>query len=302
MRSNKVLVVAYDQSWPTAFKNEAKIIQEALGRNCLAIHHIGSTSIPGLAAKPIIDIMPVVEDLELVSQSVSLMASKGYDSRAEAGMLFRHYFQKTQKNIACNVHVYQTGDDEIARYLSFRDWMRTHQSDRVAYGDLKFSLANQYPNDIVAYCLGKDSFVAEIDAKTKFNGARTVHALTDREWAFIKQNRQAFFGKNDHIPNDPQHIHLAYYRGSQVIGYAHIELKSQPVLQMIFVDKLKQSQGEGSQLLAICERWLKQNHWKHLSLEAPRATRLFFEKQGYHIDPSQSDKVDIHKVFLNKVL
>src|SRR5580698_1970268 len=84
-------VVPYNPEWPQMFEAEAALIKKALGDNCIAIHHIGSTSIPGLSAKPIIDILPVVKDILKVDAKP--IEALGYQAKGENGMAFRRYFQ-----------------------------------------------------------------------------------------------------------------------------------------------------------------------------------------------------------------
>ena len=193
----KVEVVPYDPSWPELFAAEAKRIREALGPNCTLIHHIGSTSVPGLSAKPIIDILPVVRDILEVDRVTEAMERLGYEAKGENGIAFRRFFEKGKKVRTHNVHVYEEGDPEIDRYLRFRDWMRSHEEDARRYAQLKLELATKFPRDILQYCLGKDAFVASIDAKDGFDGWRMVQALTDREWAAVRSLRQANFFKEE---------------------------------------------------------------------------------------------------------
>jgi GrpB-like predicted nucleotidyltransferase (UPF0157 family) len=160
-----IQVVTYNTEWPHLFEMEAKLIKDALGENCIAVHHIGSTAVPGLSAKPIIDIVPVVKDILLVNQFTPAMENIGYIAKGEYGIPFRRYFQKGNAKRSHNVHVFEAGNNEIHRYLRFRDWMRTHVNDRDAYGALKAELALKYPNDILNYSLGKESFIADIDSK-----------------------------------------------------------------------------------------------------------------------------------------
>ena len=89
-----VEVVSYNPEWPLMFEIESSLIKQALGSNCLAVHHIGSTSIPGLNAKPIIDILPVVKNILDVDASTEAMEKLGYDVKGEYGIAFRRYFQK----------------------------------------------------------------------------------------------------------------------------------------------------------------------------------------------------------------
>ena len=167
-----IKVVPYDASWPIQFRQEAKKIKIALGDNCIEIHHIGSTAVLDLAAKPIIDILPIVLDITKVDGSNASMLSLGYVAKGEYGIPFRRYFQKGGHQRTHQVHVFEQGNPEIEHYLKFRDWMRTHPEDRDAYADLKQDLARQHPHDITAYCLGKDSFIATIDKKTGFSALK----------------------------------------------------------------------------------------------------------------------------------
>ena len=158
----KIQVLPYDPVWPQIFEAEAAIIHQALGENCLKIHHIGSTSVSGLTAKPIIDMIPVVKDILQVDQRVKFMEEKGFEAKGEYGIPFRRFFSKKTPNSSCNVHIYEKTNPEIERHLKFRDWMRSHKEDAQAYATLKELLALKYPEDIYNYCLGKSSFIAEI--------------------------------------------------------------------------------------------------------------------------------------------
>lgn len=185
-KTRKIDVVEYDPSWPGLFDLEAERIKQALGHNCIEIHHIGSTSIPGLSAKPIIDMLPVVRNIQDIDKSTKAMESLGYEAKGEYGIAFRRYFQKGNDLRTHNVHVYQEADPEISRYLKFRDWMRSHTSDAENYDRLKLELAKKFPHDIFQYCNGKDAFIASIDAKNGFDGWRIVKTLTDREWDAVR--------------------------------------------------------------------------------------------------------------------
>ncbi len=183
----KIEVIEYDPQWPVLFELEAERVKQALGCNCITVHHIGSTSIPGLSAKPIIDMLPVVRDIQEVDKATKAMECLGYEAKGEYGMAFRRYFQKGGNVRTHHVHVYEEGDPEISRYLKFRDWMRSHPADAENYAKLKVELAEKFPHDILQYCNGKDAFVASIDAKDGFDGWRIVQALTDREWAAVRR-------------------------------------------------------------------------------------------------------------------
>jgi GrpB-like predicted nucleotidyltransferase (UPF0157 family) len=270
-------VVPYNSKWPQLFEAEAELIKKALGNNCIALYHVGSTSVPGLSAKPIIDILPVVKDILEVDQRTKAMEDLGYLSKGEHGMAFRRFFQKFN---AVNVHVYEEGDPEIHRYLKFRDWMRSHPDDREAYAKLKIELAKKFSHDILSYCNGKDAFVARIDEKNGYEGWRMVQALTDREWAAISALQQK-------VPTiEKDHIHFVFYKNADIIGYAHLQLllKNQALIHVIVLD----DQDWKARFLKLCERWLLHQGFKTLWLHSTPETYLFFCNQGYRKMPDPS--------------
>lgn len=272
-------VVPYNPKWPQLFEAEAELIEEALGDNCIAIHHIGSTSVPGLSAKPIIDIIPVVKDILEVDTSAKFMEDLGYLAKGEYGMAFRRFFQKGSDVKTHNVHVYEEGDPEISRYLKFRDWMRSHPDDREAYAILKLELAAKFPHDILSYCNGKDAFVASIDDKDGYDGWRMVQALTHREWAAVSSLHQKLLN----TANEKDHIHFVFYKNADIIGYAHLQLlpKNIAALRLIVIDERYRNKGFGSQFLKLCERWLVHQGFKTLFVQSSPETYPFFSKQGY---------------------
>lgn len=291
MRSGEVVVVPYNNNWPSLFAQEADNIKTALGSNCIAIHHIGSTAVPGLAAKPIIDILPVVEDIMLVDAANGNMEKLGYSCKGEFGMLFRRYFQKEQNGIRTyNVHVFEKDSPDIERHILFRNWMRDNAVDRQAYAELKQNLAKQYSNDIFQYVMGKDSFVSAIDAKTGFNGLRIVKALTDQQWQHVHELRQKFIFDSISI-TDPytwtfthtDHVHLCLYKGNKVIGYAHIQLwhDKRAALRIIVLEPDHRRQKIGSIFLGLIERWLAQQAFNSLHVQSTPAALAFYQTNNY---------------------
>ncbi len=282
MNSN-IEVVRYDPNWPSMFNQEAALIQQTLGSNCLTIHHIGSTSVPGLCAKPIIDILPVVKNILEVDKAAKAMERLGYEAKGEHGIAFRRYFQKGREVRSHNVHVYEEVDPEIDRYLKFRDWMRSHEDDAQAYANLKIELATKFPQDILRYCFGKDAFVANIDMKDGFSGWRMVQALTDREWTAVRTLRQKNFFKSNIDPytwtfEHKDHIHFVFYKNAEIIGYAHLQLwpERRAALRIIVIEEAYRNHGFGSQFLKLCERWLyHQGHKVLLIQSSPEAYQFY---------------------------
>ena len=159
-----VVVTEYNEDWKQKFSEEAQKIKDIFGDELIDIHHIGSTSVPGLKAKPIIDIMPVVKDIEKVDSFNDRMEDIGYECMGELGMKGRRYFRKGGDNRTHQVHVFQRDNKEdIDRHLAVRDYLRTHPDYANRYGDLKESLATQFPKNIEAYMDGKDAFVKELE-------------------------------------------------------------------------------------------------------------------------------------------
>ncbi len=300
-----VEVVSYRSEWPNLFEIEAKLITNALGNNCMAIHHIGSTAVPELSAKPIIDIIPVVKDILQVTQTIPAMEKLGYEAKGKYGIPFRRYFQKGVTNRAHNVHIFEEGNPEIGRHLKFRDWMRMHVDDREAYGRLKSELALKFPHDIMNYCLGKDAFIASIDQKTGFDGLRIAQVLTDREWEAARHFRQKYFF--DRVPvvdpytwtfKNDQHVHFILYKGIKIIGYVHIQLwpENRAALRIIVIDEPYRNGGIGGDFLKLCERWLFHQGVKKFQIQSsPEAYKFYCDHEyiqmpfndpdGYEGDP-----------------
>jgi GrpB-like predicted nucleotidyltransferase (UPF0157 family) len=147
------------------FAKEAEKLNLTFGKEIVDIYHIGSTSVPGLKAKPIIDIMPVVKDIQMVDHYNVQMMKIGYEPKGENGIPGRRYFQKGGDDRSHHVHIYQFGSDEIKRHLAFRDYLRRHPDVKKSYGELKEKLAQQFPYDIESYINGKTDLVSEIEVK-----------------------------------------------------------------------------------------------------------------------------------------
>ena len=169
-----ITVSPYDPEWPRQYSAERTHIAAILKDNCIAIYHIGSTAVPGLAAKPIIDILAVVRDLAQVDAAAAQFAAIGYESLGPYGIPGRRYLRKGGDERTHQLHVFQAEDwANIGRHLAFRDYLRTHETARAEYAALKESLAREFPYDIDGYCDGKARFVGalEADALAWYDGA-----------------------------------------------------------------------------------------------------------------------------------
>jgi GrpB-like predicted nucleotidyltransferase (UPF0157 family) len=163
----KVEVVPHDPRWRDAFEAEAKHIIAALGPNVAAVHHVGSTAIPGIHAKPVIDMLVEVDDIVELDARSSAMESIGYQVMGEFGIPGRRYFRKDDRHgtRTHQVHAFQAGSAQVERHLAFRDYMIAHPADAQAYGELKRKLAEEYPHAMDGYIDGKDAFIREMDRR-----------------------------------------------------------------------------------------------------------------------------------------
>ncbi len=159
-----VRIVDYNPIWPERFRAEARLIEDILAENLVQIFHIGSTSVPGLKAKPIIDIMPVVRSIEQVDGVTGQFEAIGYEAMGELGIPGRRYFRKGGENRTHQIHSFQYDNvGDITRHLAFRDYLRCRPDIGAAYAALKSELALRYPDDIGSYCNGKDAFVKRVE-------------------------------------------------------------------------------------------------------------------------------------------
>jgi GrpB-like predicted nucleotidyltransferase (UPF0157 family) len=165
MKIRRVEVVPYDDRWPDAFLRASQRLCNVLGDNHLAIHHMGSTSIPGMDAKPIIDLLGEVRSIAAIDDTQSAIEALGYEAMGELGIVGRRYFRKENaEGIRIHhFHVFQTGSPEIDRHLAFRNYLIANPAIAQDYRELKLSLAQQFPTDIDGYMDGKDAFITAID-------------------------------------------------------------------------------------------------------------------------------------------
>jgi GrpB-like predicted nucleotidyltransferase (UPF0157 family) len=172
-------VVAYDPAWPAAFEAEARRIREALGGLARRIDHHGSTAVPGLAAKPIIDIQVSVANLQPLGSYAAPLTAIGYTHLPHADDAFCPFFFRPHSwPHTHHVHVVRAGGNEERRTLSFRDYLRDHPEAREEYATLKRDLARRLGGADAAareaYAQGKSAFVERIVAAAPRHGTSAV--------------------------------------------------------------------------------------------------------------------------------
>ncbi|MDM5371974.1 MULTISPECIES: GrpB family protein [Bacillus cereus group] len=163
----KIIVVPHENHWSEKFQMEAERLKSAMPET-VKIYHIGSTSVPGLAAKPIIDMIMEVENIERVDRWNERFIELGYIVKGENGISGRRFFiHGTEEKRSYHLHVFEKGNPEIVRHLAFRNYMMAHCEEAEAYATLKKELAEKYTYDGALYTEGKNEFVRNVDEKAK---------------------------------------------------------------------------------------------------------------------------------------
>lgn len=163
LRRGTVKVVEFDERWPGLFVEASRELSEALGPKILAVHHVGSTSVPGLCAKPVLDIQVTIQDFDRGLDLVPVLCTLGYVFRADEEIVDRHYFRRGHRDVRTHHLSLAELDSHYHRVtLAFRDALRSDPTLVKEYGTLKQSLARKFPRDRQAYIDGKCDFIARI--------------------------------------------------------------------------------------------------------------------------------------------
>ncbi|MED4123773.1 GrpB family protein [Cerasibacillus terrae] len=163
----KVEVLPHQVEWSNMFRDESRKITNVFEKDILNVFHIGSTAIPNIKAKPVIDIMVEVINIENVDNFNNDMKQLGYEALGENGIPNRRFFKKGGDNRTHHVHIFEQGNEEISRHLRFRDYMIAHPEEAMKYSQLKEYLAEKFPNNIEKYIEGKNNYIKEIDNKAE---------------------------------------------------------------------------------------------------------------------------------------
>lgn len=191
----EIRLAAYNPAWPKLFAQEAKSLKKIFKDLSIAIYHKGSTSVPNLMAKPVIDITIEVEDIAKVSQLNQSLAAIGYGALGECGMPLRRLFKKTDP-YSYNLHVWDKGHDEIAKDLLFRNALIQNPQARLAYENLKKKLKDQHQFEPEQYLFGKDRLIKEILRNAQYNGLSMVFVLLGSEKQAYQKFMQEEFLQN----------------------------------------------------------------------------------------------------------
>ena len=215
MKRKEIQVTAYDPHWPAAFLHEKKKILEILPK--ARVEHIGSTAVPGLCAKPSIDIVCGVENLK----DSLFLESIGYIFKGELNIPLRYYFSNNDNEVKINLHAVENDHPFIALNILFRDYLRENDEARDAYAKLKQELIDdpsshlKKEKEFSGYNLGKNDFIKEILKRANYAGQMVNFCMHNREW-------EAYHNliSDDHIVEDD--FYFVIYKGVEIVGAAHV--------------------------------------------------------------------------------
>ena len=156
-------LVPHRSEWKSLFESEADLLRGVVGNHIIAIEHIGSTSISGLEAKPIIDILVGVQKLSDAEKCIAPLAEIGYEYRGESGIAERFYFRKGRTDVSTHhLNIVETTSDFWREHLLFRDYLRRHADAAQSYGKLKRELALKHEGNRPAYTEAKANFIKSV--------------------------------------------------------------------------------------------------------------------------------------------
>jgi GrpB-like predicted nucleotidyltransferase (UPF0157 family) len=159
----EITVVDYDERWPVRFREIAARVRQALGEDAVGVEHIGSTSVPGLAAKPIVDVLLTVADVSSEAAYLPALESAGFLLRVREP---EHRMVRTPARDV-HIHVYEPGRPEVRDYIDLRDWLRVDAQDRDLYAATKRMLARRRWNDMNDYADAKTEVVLDLLARAR---------------------------------------------------------------------------------------------------------------------------------------
>ena len=218
----KIVVVPYAPEWKKVFTAHELELKTALGTNCVEVYHVGSTSVPGLCAKPVVDIMCVVEDLRA---AVEVLPSLGYKAKGEFNLPLRLFFSRKEP-ADVHIHVVKANSGEIAWNLVFQDYLRANADARDLYARTKLDLIRENPDGFnmieglfSEYTVKKAEVILEIAQRAGFNGSRFVIVANHNEIEAYKRllNIDEIDFSNKNI------FHLCLYKGVEVVAAACVE-------------------------------------------------------------------------------
>ncbi|NIK69273.1 GrpB family protein [Paenibacillus sp. BK720] len=158
----EVRLSEYKEDWAKMFRVESECLKSIFGGVEIRFEHFGSTAVPGMKAKPVIDMMGIVEDINKIDLFNDIMASLGYDVAGDWGIPGRRLFRKGGEERTHHIHFYQSDSPQIGRHLIFRDYLLSHPEEAARYSRFKEQLAQRYERTN-EYSPAKKAFVSEME-------------------------------------------------------------------------------------------------------------------------------------------
>ena len=181
LQHHRIVIEEYSSGWPLAFAQLQSVFRSYLGSYVAAVEHVGSTSVEGLPAKPIIDIDLIIEDSALLKPVITVLQDLGYQHVGDMGITGREAFKRKSSLTpvdgssrswpAHHLYVCTAGNISLKNHLAFRNYLRSHPPKAKAYGELKKRLAKENPDNIDAYVSGKTEFITGILKEMGFDAA-----------------------------------------------------------------------------------------------------------------------------------
>lgn len=316
MIKKQIKVIEYDPKWPQLFEEAAAVIKNALGDNYVSVQHIGSTSVPGLAAKPKIDIIAEAYECK---QSIEQLKVVGYQYKGEWNIPFKYGFTK-RDGVEINLHLYEKGYPEVELNIKFRDYLRHNQSACDEYQQLKYTLLSDqdsyYKSDnslFTGYTLGKDPFIKKIIHLSGFDKLRFLYCSSRTEWEEYHRIRiEEIFSRlpdidyNYHHPDltNENHYHFVLCKGATVLSVGHMEELGHDKwgLRILATDRKYQGNGYGKAMLENLEQWCKLCGGQIIHLHSAPEAENFYRKLGYIYMPWDDKSIDENAIDLAKEL
>ncbi len=162
-----IVLAQHDPAWAREFSREAERLTKAVGDVLLALHHIGSTAVTGLLAKPVIDMLAVAPGVDALDTRDEAFKALGYEVMGEFGIPGRRYFRRDDSagRRTHQIHAFAEGSSEIRRHLDFRDYLRAHPAVAETYSTLKQTLAGECLGDMECYSDGKAAFIRDVERR-----------------------------------------------------------------------------------------------------------------------------------------
>lgn len=269
MAKKVIRVVEYNHKWPKVFEAHANEIKTVLRENAVKIYHVGSTSVPGLCAKPTVDIMCVVKNLKTATETLK---SLGYISKGEFNIPLRLFFNKKVPD-DINLHVLKENNGEIEWNLCFQNYLRKNKDAKELYAKTKIDLINQNPdgfnilhNSLPEYTIRKGKIISEIAKMAGFNGYRFVIASNENEMESCKR----LLNLNEINFESKHNVYLCLYKGVDVTASAMLEFNGRYLedVNVVSIEKMGFLDKESKTvLLSRMKEWFEFKNIKEVYLD-----------------------------------